>query len=93
MKQGRRLYTHQADNNKKVCTLHFTMFKNKYLALGLCWCPISGASTGYHYRSLNAPIYKIVWFGHFKLTFQYAFMRTLDLKVNEPVAELAITYL
>jgi hypothetical protein len=50
MKQGRSLFTHR-DNNKKVRTLHFVMFKNKYLVL--CWCSISGVSTRYHWRRLS----------------------------------------
>jgi hypothetical protein len=34
MKHERNLYTCQADNNKNVCTLHFSTFKNKYI--GAC---------------------------------------------------------
>jgi hypothetical protein len=68
-------YYTQADNNKKVGTLNFTMFKSKYLAL--CWRSISGVRTYCHWRRLNAQLHKYMYFGHVNPTFQFTNMCTL----------------
>jgi hypothetical protein len=46
MMQGEACTHIKQTATKKVCVLHFTMFKNKYL--GLCWHATSGVRTPFH---------------------------------------------
>jgi hypothetical protein len=62
MEQGRSLYTHQADNNKKVCTLRFGIFKNK----SILECAGNSQAAPAEFK---CPLNQNVHFGIFKNTF------------------------